>query len=167
MGISLESDSVPVMRATNCILLPTDRELGRDIDTLPCIRCGDCVTVCPAHLMPQELHRAAKGEQLDALEDLGLFDCIECGCCDVVCPSHIRLTESFRAGKQGFVQSMDLQARVRWFRAREQLRHERVEHWEAAHDEGPGKERLPGQHADAVAEVIDRMRRLPEEASES
>ena len=72
----------------------------------------------PPHLMPQELHRAAKGEQLDALEDLGLFDCIECGCCDVVCPSHIRLTESFRAAKQGFVQSMDLQARVRWFRAR-------------------------------------------------
>ena len=167
MGISLESDSVPVMRATNCILLPTDRELGRDVDTLPCIRCGDCVTVCPAHLMPQELHRAAKGEQLDALEDLGLFDCIECGCCDVVCPSHIRLTESFRAGKQGFVQSMDLQARVRWFRAREQLRRERVEHWEAAHDEGPGNERPPGQCADAVAEVIDRMRRLPEEASES
>ena len=39
MGISLESDSVPVMRATNCILLPTDRELGRDVDELPCIRC--------------------------------------------------------------------------------------------------------------------------------
>ena len=136
MGIALESDSVPVMRATNCIFLPTERELGKDINELPCIRCGDCVTACPAHLMPQELHRAVKGNRLDALEDLGLFDCIECGCCDVVCPSHIPLTENFRAGKQAFVQSMDLQDRVRWFGAREQLRCERVEHWNA--EQAPG-----------------------------
>lgn len=167
MGIALESDSVPVMRATNCILLPTRKELGPDLDEMPCIRCGDCVTVCPAHLMPQELHRAVKGGQLDALEDLGLFDCIECGCCDVVCPSHIRLTESFRVGKQRFVQSMDLQDRVRWFGARDQLRRERVERWEAEHSAGPGKEPPPGQCADAVAEIIERVSRLPQEAIES
>ena len=167
MGIALESDSVPVMRATNCILLPTRKELGPDLDEMPCIRCGDCVAVCPAHLMPQELHRAAKGKRLDALEALGLFDCIECGCCDVVCPSHIRLTESFRAGKQRFVQSMDLQDRVRWFGTRDQLRRERVERWEAEHGAGPRKEPPPGQCADAVAEVIERVSRLPQEAIES
>ena len=167
MGIALESDAVPVMRATNCILLPTRKELGLDLDEMPCIRCGDCVAVCPAQLMPQELHRAVKGKQLDALEDLGLFDCIECGCCDVVCPSHIRLTESFRAGKQGFVHSMDLEARVRWFGTRDQLRRERVERWEAEYDAGPGKEPPPGQCADAVAEIIERVRQLPVEAIES
>lgn len=167
MGIALESDSVPVMRATNCILLPTQKELGPDLDEMPCIRCGDCVAVCPAHLMPQELHRAVKGKRLDALEALGLFDCIECGCCDVVCPSHIRLTESFRAGKQRFVQSMDLQDRVRWFGTRDQLRRERVERWEAEHGAGPRKEPPPGQCADAVAEIIERVRRLPQEAIES
>ena len=85
----------------------------------------------------------------------------------MVCPSHIPLTESFRAGKQAFVQSMDLQARVRWFGAREQLRRERVEHWNAEHDAGPGKEPPPGPCADAVAEIIERVGRLPAEANES
>ena len=162
MGIALASDSVPVMRATNCILVPTERELGRDADALPCIRCGDCVTACPAHLMPQELFRAVRSERFETLEDLGLFDCIECGCCDVVCPSHIRLTENFRAGKQAVVQTMDQQARVRWFDAREQLRRQRVEHWEAEHGLGIANEQSPARRAEAVAEVIERVSRLPE-----
>ena len=162
MGISLNSDSVPVMRATNCILAPSERELGRVADAMPCIGCGDCATACPAKLMPQELFRAAKSERFDAIEDLGLFDCIECGCCDVVCPSHIRLTESFRAGKQEFVQTMDLQARVRWFDAREQLRRRRVQHWEAEHGHRSGKERPLARRAEAVAEVIAQVSRLSE-----
>ena len=161
MGISLESDSVPVMRATNCILVPTERELGRGAGELPCIRCGDCVTACPAHLMPQELYRAVKSERFETLDDLGLFDCIECGCCDVVCPSHIPLTEGFRAGKQGFVQTMDHGARVRWIDAREQLRRQRVEQWENEHDPGLDNEPSLVRRAEAVAEVIERVNRLP------
>ena len=162
MGIALDSDAVPVMRATNCILAPIQRELGHDTETLPCIGCGDCVRACPAHLMPQELYRAVKRERLDKLEDHGLFDCIECWCCDIVCPSHIRLTESFRAGKQQFVQNMDLEARVRWFDAREQLRHQRVQHWEAEHARGNGKEPPLGRRVEAVADLIARVSRLSE-----
>ena len=139
-----------------------ERELGRTADALPCIRCGDCVTACPAHLMPQELFRAVRSERFETLEDLGLFDCIECGCCDVVYPSHIRLTENFRAGKQAVVQTMDQQARVRWFDAREQLRRQRVEHWEAEHGLGIANEQSPARRAEAVAEVIERVSRLPE-----
>ena len=162
MGISLNSDSVPVMRATNCILAPSERELGRVADTMPCIGCGDCVTVCPAHLMPQELYRAARSERFDAIEDLGLFDCIECGCCDVVCPSHIRLTESFRGGKQRFVQAMDQVARVGWFDARDQLRHQRVQRWQAEHGHGSEKQPPLARRAEAVAEVIAHVSRLSE-----
>ena len=162
MGIALESDAVPVMRATNCVFVPTERELGGDSDELPCIGCGDCATVCPAYLMPQELHRAVKTRRLETLEDLGLFDCIECGCCDVVCPSRIRLAESFRGGKQEFVQAMDLQTRVGWFGAREQRRRQRVAHWEDEHDPGARQQPLPRRCAEAVADVIQRVSRLPE-----
>src|SRR5690606_8362091 len=92
MGVPLESDRVPVGRATNCIIAAGEHEVRQDFDVLPCIRCGNCSDVCPAYLMPQELFVAARHDQFEALDNLGVFDCIECGCCDVVCPSHTRLT---------------------------------------------------------------------------
>lgn len=164
MGIALDNDSVPVTRATNCIIAATERELRDGADALPCIRCGACSTVCPAHLMPQELYLSAEHNRFDALENLGLFDCIECGCCDVVCPSHIGLTEGFRAGKQRLVQAMDPEARVRWFEGREQLRRSRVHRWETEHGlpVGAGKAPPPGRRAEAVAEIIARVSRLSE-----
>ena len=160
MGITLESDSVPVTRATNCIIAATESELGHSADALPCIRCAACATVCPAYLMPQELHRAAEHDRFDVLEDLGLFDCIECGCCDVVCPSHIRLTETFRAGKHKLMHAMDHDARVRWIDAREQSRHQRVQRWEAEHEPDVRKESRPtSERLEAVVDVIARVNR--------
>jgi electron transport complex protein RnfC len=165
MGIALDSDSVPVTRATNCIVAATEQELRDDTRALPCIRCGDCAAACPAFLMPQEMHRATQHDHFDVLENIGLFDCIECGCCDVVCPSHIPLTESFRASKLKLVHAIDHEARVRWFDAREQLRHARVHHWETVHGPSAGTRNEPPplrQRAEAVADVIARVNRLPE-----
>ena len=167
MGIALESDSVPVTRGTNCIIAATESELRNDSDALSCIRCGDCSTVCPMNLMPQELHRAAEFDQFDALEDLGLFDCIECGCCDVVCPSHIRLARCFRLGKQRLVRSMDHEARVRWIDSREQTRRQGIQRWESEHgtSDDAGKQPPPlRQRLENVVEVIARVNGLPEPA---
>lgn len=163
MGIALDSDSVPVTRATNCIIAAAEPELRHGAEVQPCIRCGACSSVCPAYLMPQELYRAAEQERFDTLEHLGLFDCIECGCCDVVCPSHIPLTEAFRGAKQKLVRTMGHEARVRWLDEREQLRRERVERWQAEHGPDAVNEPQPPQHRlEAVAEVIARVSRLPE-----
>ena len=164
MGISLDSDTVPVTRGTNCIIAVTESELQHDTGSWPCIRCGDCAAVCPVSLMPQELYRAAEFDQFDTLKNLGLFDCIECGCCDVVCPSHIRLTQSFRTGKQEFVRSMDHEARIRWIDEREQLRRERVQLWQAEHGISAGDEeqqRPVRQRSEAVVDVIARTNSLP------
>jgi electron transport complex protein RnfC len=99
MGYPLASDALAVTAATNCVIVATAADVRMDMTEWTCIRCGECSTVCPARLQPQELLIAARSSDPAALEDLALDECIECGCCDIVCPSQIRLTETLRAAK--------------------------------------------------------------------
>ncbi len=95
-GFNIAHADLSITANTNCILAttPTPPE-----QSLACIRCGDCADVCPANLLPQQLHWYAMAENIDACSKLNLNACIECGCCDLVCPSHIALTETFRFAK--------------------------------------------------------------------
>ena len=99
-GRALADDAVPVTKGVNCVLAATVADLGVRAPEWPCIRCGDCAGVCPAGLLPQELHRAAQADDRAGFARFGLADCIECGCCDYVCPSHIPLTARFRAARE-------------------------------------------------------------------
>ena len=99
MGFALASDQIPVVKGTNCILAASVAELASPAPTMPCIRCGTCVEVCPANLLPQQLYWYARAKQFDKIEDYHLFDCIECGCCAAVCPSHIPLVQYYRFAK--------------------------------------------------------------------
>ena len=56
--------------------------------------------MCPAQLLPQQLHWYARAENDAALEAHHLFDCIECGACSYVCPSAIPLVQDYRSSKQ-------------------------------------------------------------------
>lgn len=99
MGVPLATDAVPIVKATNCLLIATTEEIRPREAAMPCIRCGDCASACPASLLPQQLYWHARTDQLEKAVDLYLFDCIECGVCDTVCPSQIPLTEYFRYAK--------------------------------------------------------------------
>ena len=99
MGYPVASDSAPVVKASNCILALTQQDIAAPQPEMPCIRCGECARVCPATLLPQQLHLQAKNGLWAELEEYGVDACIECGCCDIVCPSHIPLVEWFRYGK--------------------------------------------------------------------
>lgn len=90
---------VPVVKATNCILVQS-RELFPPLPpALPCIRCTRCADACPAELQPQDLYRFVKAGDFGRAQEYHLFDCIECGCCSYVCPSHIPLVDYYRYGK--------------------------------------------------------------------
>lgn len=99
MGFALPDDTLPVTKATNCIVAAGEGEIAPPRPEMPCIRCGECLHVCPARLLPQELLTAVRRADARRLGELGLADCIECGCCDYVCPSYIPLTARFAAAK--------------------------------------------------------------------
>lgn len=104
-GYPLADISAPVGAGCNCVQVQqsTNSSLASSVDPLPsrpCIRCGDCSSVCPVNLLPQQLHWYASSANLSEARAFNLDACIECGCCDAVCPSHIPLTAQFREAKE-------------------------------------------------------------------
>ena len=99
MGFTLNSEALPVIKTTNCLLALGQDELAEQSTTMPCIRCGECARVCPVLLLPQQLYWHARAKNFDKTQDYNLFDCIECGCCAYVCPSNLPLVQYYRYAK--------------------------------------------------------------------
>ncbi|MBU2955156.1 electron transport complex subunit RsxC [Marinobacter sp. F3R08] len=99
MGYTLTTESVPVIKTTNCVIAATAAELPAPPPEQPCIRCGQCAEACPMELLPQQLFWHAKAAEFEKAEHLNLFDCIECGACSYVCPSSIPLVQYYRFAK--------------------------------------------------------------------
>ena len=126
MGFTLPSLDVPLIKTTNCLLASTAQELPPPPPALPCIRCGECAEVCPASLLPQQLHFFALGQEHDQLKAYNLFDCIECGACAYVCPSSIPLVQYYRAAK-GEIRALEQkQQKAEHSRQRFEMRQERL-----------------------------------------
>lgn len=51
----------------------------------PCVNCGACVQVCPAHLNPSMLSRYAEFANYNACYQEHSENCLECGLCGYVC----------------------------------------------------------------------------------
>ncbi|AGI23316.1 electron transport complex protein RnfC [Pseudomonas sp. ATCC 13867] len=126
MGISLPSLDVPLIKTSNCLLAASATELPPAPPAMPCIRCGDCAQVCPASLLPQQLHYFALGAQHEQLQAHNLFDCIECGACAYVCPSSIPLVQYYRAAKADIRELQQRQLKAEQSRLRFEQRQDRL-----------------------------------------
>jgi len=139
MGYSLPTDQVPVVKTTNCILAPTEKEISSPYSTgskeVECIRCGQCSDVCPSQLLPQELQWSAKAKDQQQLAKLNLFDCIECGACAYVCPSQIPLVHYYRVAKSEIRQQKQLDIKAEHAKVRFEARKERLARDKIAREE--------------------------------
>jgi len=99
MGLRLPYDTVPLVKASNCIIAVSKKIFPVASPAMPCIRCTRCVEVCPVNLQPQDLYWFAKSREFGKAQSFSLFDCIECGACSYVCPSHIPLVQYYRFAK--------------------------------------------------------------------
>ncbi len=99
MGLLMPDESVPVVKATNCVLMGSRQLFPAPPPEMPCIRCGECAKVCPADLQPFEMYWFSRARIFGKAQEYNLFDCIECGCCAYVCPSHIPLVDYYRFAK--------------------------------------------------------------------
>ena len=96
MGRATSDITEPTTKVSSGILLLSPGEIQVP-DELPCIRCGECLRVCPMGLVPTELMSLVKRERFE--EATGCMDCIECGSCAFICPSYRRLVHWIRLGK--------------------------------------------------------------------
>jgi len=125
-GLPLASDRIPVSKGSNCILALRRSDVARRQPVMPCINCGECVRVCPASLLPQELYKYLRAGNYEQAGSLDLYDCIECGCCAHVCPSHIPLVDWYRHGKGVARERGTEEARARKARQRYEAREKRL-----------------------------------------
>lgn len=98
MGKAIKNTDVPVTKGTSGILIISEEEASRQ-ESKNCIRCSNCVFVCPMGLEPHLLMTLSeKGLYERALTE-DIMTCIECGSCSYVCPSHRPLLDYIRFGK--------------------------------------------------------------------
>lgn len=127
MGFALADATIPIIKTTNCLLVPGNKELAADDAERPCIRCSACADVCPASLLPQQMFWHAKAKEYDKAEEYDLFDCIECGACAYVCPSEIPLVHYYRQAKSEIRLERDERNKAEKAKQRFEARKERLE----------------------------------------
>jgi electron transport complex protein RnfC len=155
-GKSVSTDAVPLVKASNCILVLRDAPSSGD--ELACIRCGECAAVCPVQLLPQQLLWHAGDDDEEKLREFGLTDCIECGCCDLVCPSHIPLTAGFRRAKARIRELADEKSRAERALRRFEDRNQRLERERQERDAELARQKASAKAAGpaAIAEILAR-----------
>ncbi|MDR0315671.1 MAG: SLBB domain-containing protein [Treponema sp.] len=81
----------PVTKTSYAVFAMLKDQVG-DYARRDCISCGECRSVCPVGIDPEELYKQIIRTASRMPEDAA--ECHGCGCCEVVCPSRLPLTDT-------------------------------------------------------------------------
>lgn len=97
MGDIIDDDAV-ICNNQNCVLV---LEKTNNVPS-KCLKCGKCVSVCPAKLSPVLIMncRCKTDKDKVKLNKLHPLQCIECGLCSYICPSKINVRETIKNKKE-------------------------------------------------------------------
>lgn len=99
MGQAIKDGGIPISKGTTHVTFLSADEVN-ERERVDCIRCAECLNVCPVSLQPILISNAYERGDIEAAKELGAMDCIECGNCTYICPSNIPLLENIRKAKQ-------------------------------------------------------------------
>ncbi|SDC45219.1 electron transport complex protein RnfC [Pelagirhabdus alkalitolerans] len=99
MGSPLTSGRVPITKGTTHITFLNKADSAVP-ERSPCIRCSECLNVCPVSLQPIMISNAYESGDIEEAERLGALDCIDCGACSYICPSKIPILDNIQKAKK-------------------------------------------------------------------
>lgn len=99
MGIAQVTTDVAAVKGSSGILCLTKEDI-KELEPSNCIRCGQCISTCPASIQPMNISAFSMLYNYDRAEEFRALDCIECGSCSFVCPAKRPLLQSIRVAKQ-------------------------------------------------------------------
>ena len=99
MGLAQYSTEVPLIKGSGGILI-IPLEDAKAEPVLACIKCGQCLDVCPVFLEPLYISAHALKGNFEGSERYHALDCVECGACSYICPAKRPLTESIKLAKR-------------------------------------------------------------------
>ena len=102
MGIAQYTINIPTNKGTSGILC-LDEEESRTPKQQNCLRCGKCLSVCPAFLQPLYISAHSLKNDFESAQNYKALDCIECGSCSFVCPARRPLLQSIRNAKREII----------------------------------------------------------------
>ncbi|MDO6762252.1 electron transport complex subunit RsxC [Agarivorans sp. 1_MG-2023] len=98
MGQVLPSPFVPIDKSIGGLLALSEDKINQR-NSQDCVRCGNCVKVCPMGLMPFQMAAHSNHDDWQGAQQFGLDSCLLCGACSYICPSSIPLVQYFQHAK--------------------------------------------------------------------